>query len=194
MSNDYIRDSHKRKRKHGGNKPGNPAMMSGALPSPAIEEEEECADPMDDGVVRKKVKKEHKRRKVVEQISEVATKGGEVKPVVNGVGKKAGAKTDGHGEVPEDDEKVAKRARKEKKAKLRAEKDAQVAQEVEAGAEEEVNGQLKEVAVENGVADVDGEEEFADFGGGDEEEQVNGKEGAREEPADQTNGHDAEGR
>ncbi|KAK4556629.1 ATP-dependent RNA helicase [Recurvomyces mirabilis] len=183
MSNDYIRDSHKRKRKHGGSKPGNPAMMSGALPSPGMEEVEERTDPMEDEVARKKVKKEHKKRKVAERADEVATKGGEVQPVANGVSE-AEASTNGDAGV--DDEKAAKKARKEKKAKLRAEKEAREAQQTEGGAEEQLNGHLKEIATENGVADVEGED-FADFGGDDE---VDGEE--VEENADQTNGYNAE--
>ena len=51
MSTDYdfIRDSiGKRKRKHG--KPHNPAFMSGALPSPGMEED----DPMEEEVAARK--------------------------------------------------------------------------------------------------------------------------------------------
>ncbi|KAK5714232.1 ATP-dependent RNA helicase [Elasticomyces elasticus] len=171
MSDDYIRDaSQKRKRKQA-NKPANPALMSGALPSPVVEE----ADPMDEEArARKKVKKEHKKRKHEDQPNGVTvTKTPAVPEVVkeepakkkqkkqkqaaqsNGVESEAVAKTpEVNGAEVEEDAKAAPEADPEVRAakKARREKKRQEKRDAAAGV-----APAKEEAEEPVVADAEEE-------------------------------------
>ena len=116
MSNDYdyIRAAGKRKRKHSSNKPSHPALMSGALPSPTAEEAEEVED---DAQARKKVKKEHKKRKHVGQLDGAADAVKSV-PAANG---DATQKLVVNGDASVEDEvKARKKAKKELKKQKNA--------------------------------------------------------------------------
>lgn len=151
MSQDFVSDSNKRKRKHGGHKMQNgrshPALMSGGLPIPEANEEVKA---------RKKPKKEHKRprNEVSADAAEVlSTQDEHVAATVPEI-------ADG-----EDDVRVQKKAKKERKRQKLAEAEraqelVEQAREESAGAEEEVNEDLRKAAPQ-ADADVDDEEEEA---------------------------------
>ena len=200
--NDFIRDSSNRKRKFSSNKPANPALMSGGLPSPAMEHD----DPIEKAA--KKAKKEHKKRK---HDSEGAVNGDAVKqkkvkvaaaPVVEA--------EDDNDSAPEEQpsKKKSKKERKEEKRRLKEQQKAEEvpaeeAHEEEVEAEEQVNQELKEAAAEADADDVeekdDEEEEFAEFESEDAElRATNGAESEVEDEDDQEedlpkeNGHTGE--
>jgi ATP-dependent RNA helicase DDX18/HAS1 len=154
MSNDYIVDaSQKRKRKHGHNKPGNPAMMSGALPSPDVEVEDmDIETEANEAQLRKKSKKEHKKRKNAD-VEEAATVE-ENEPENEAQPKPKKSKQ----------EKEERRAKKEQKRRER---------EREAAADETVGDD--DAAVEEGEEGEEGvaaEEDFAGFASEDEAEEA----------------------
>ncbi|CAK1357569.1 unnamed protein product [Cercospora beticola] len=173
---DYIRESTRRKRKHS-HKPGNSALMSGGLPSPAMERE----DPIENGAKSaKKSKKEHKKRK---HESDGTVNGDAVREKKRKVTPPVDADDDS---APKEQpsKKKSKQERKEEKRRLKALAKAEQAPVEEAHAEEveaeeQVNQELKDAAAEAGAADVENEDDFAEFGS-DEEQQL------------QTNGHDAD--
>ncbi|TKA30706.1 ATP-dependent RNA helicase HAS1 [Salinomyces thailandicus] len=179
MSNDYdyIRAASKRKRKHSANRPSNPAIMSGALPSPDAEGPEDVEE---DSQLRKKTKKEHKKRKHAE------TRGESV-PEANSKAPRKPTAVDGEG-AAEDDAAARKRAKKEVRrqkslaaksgpdaateaaeAEQTAQKEdaddseAQQEHEAAAGAEEQVNEELRQAAERSNVARVEGEDGNAEI-------------------------------
>ncbi|KAF2170276.1 hypothetical protein M409DRAFT_64594 [Zasmidium cellare ATCC 36951] len=163
MSYDYIRDSQKRKRSHGSKKPYNPAMMSGALPSPEAEPE----DVEEEAQSRKKVKKEHKKKRKSSEGVNGDVKNGE--DSVSAPPVKSPKQPVANGEPSQDGGPSKKKAKKEKKEKKEKKKqksqaeelDAQVEHDEETGAEEQVNKELKEAAAEADAAEV--EDDFAGF-------------------------------
>ncbi|KAK1012469.1 ATP-dependent RNA helicase [Friedmanniomyces endolithicus] len=169
MSYDYIRDaSHKRKRNHGGNKNGHPALMSGALPSPATE----MLDPIDEEVqAKKKAKKEHKKRKHENEVpGDVAEEIPDV-PVVNGVHAEEAAVDKEVEDAALNERRAAKKARREQKRQLKREAAPEAAPEAvpvldsnpkEADPEEEVEEELQQTTADTDARAVDGD--FADFG------------------------------
>ncbi|PPJ51417.1 hypothetical protein CBER1_09348 [Cercospora berteroae] len=173
---DYIRESTRRKRKHV-NKSGNPALMSGGLPSPAMERE----DPIENGAKSaKKSKKEHKKRK---HESDDAVIGDAVREKKRKVTPPVDADDDS---APEEQpsKKKSKQERKEEKRRLKALAKAEQAPVEEAHAEEveaeeQVNQELKDAAPEAGADDVENEDDFAEFGSDDEQQP-------------RKNGHDAD--
>ncbi|EGP92601.1 ATP-dependent RNA helicase HAS1 [Zymoseptoria tritici IPO323] len=139
MSYDYIVNSQKRKRKHGSQKPGNPALMSGALPSPEAEvevEENPEAEVDTEAQLRKKAKKEHKKKR---KSSEADL--GTAESAVN--------------EEQEEDQSKVKKSKKEKKDKKERKEKKQSA------AEAQVEQELQEAAE---VPDEEGDEDFTGFG------------------------------
>lgn len=166
MSNDYIVDnSQKRKRKHSNQKPGNPAMMSGALPPPEAEVDVDME--ANEAQLRKKAKKEHKKRKTSEVAAEVEHVAEEDEQPKSKKSKQ---------------EKEERRARKEQKRREKAQA-AAASEEVDADAQ--VSQELEEAAVAGGEDDEDEaavEENFAGFGSDDEEENAD-EDDADEEPA-----------
>ncbi|TKA76922.1 ATP-dependent RNA helicase HAS1 [Friedmanniomyces simplex] len=204
MSYDYIRDaSHKRKRKQGGNKQGHPALMSGALPSPATEE----PDPIEeDAQARKKVKKEHKKRKHEGQSNGIPTEGVADAPPVNGAEAPEAevirnATAQAEATVSEDvaaqsDRRAAKKARREQKRQIKREAAVEAAPIEEslpetADAEEEVNEDLKQTATETNAATV--EDESAELGPDEEAEEAgNGTEAEAAAPTTNGESHEAD--
>lgn len=165
MSRELVYDSQKRKRKHGGNKSADYAMMSGALPSPHAEAENPIEE---EAQASKKAKKENKKkRKSVdgEEVDAAATK-----------------QSNGDKEIESVEEQPKKRSKKEKKDGKERKVKAASAKEATNGehaedvdAEKQVNEELKKVAAEaNATADDD---DFEDF---DEEEQEDDAEGSDE--------------
>ncbi|KAF2211708.1 hypothetical protein CERZMDRAFT_22744, partial [Cercospora zeae-maydis SCOH1-5] len=160
---DYIRETTRHKRHHAEN-PGNPALMSGGLPSPAMDRE----DPIVNGAkAAKKSKKEHKKRK---HEGHEAVNGGAVREKKRKVTPPADADDDS---APEEQpsKKKSKKERKEEKRRLKeqAKSEQTPAEEVhteEVEAEAQVNQELKDAAAEAGAADVEDEDEFAEFGSG----------------------------
>ncbi|KAM3425342.1 ATP-dependent RNA helicase HAS1 [Cercospora zeina] len=158
---DYIRESTWRKR-HRADKPGNPALMSGGLPSPAMERE----DPIENGAkAAKKSKKEHKKRKHESDGS------------VNGIAarekkRKVTPPADDDDSAPEEQpsKKKSKKERKEERRRLKEHAKAEEAHVQEVEAEEQVNQELKDAAAEAGAANVEDEEDFAEFGSDDEQQ------------------------
>ncbi|KAK3117770.1 ATP-dependent RNA helicase [Teratosphaeriaceae sp. CCFEE 6253] len=142
MSYDYIREaSHKRKRKQGGSKQGHPALMSGGLPSPAVEE----ADPIDDEAkARKKAKKEHKKRMHDDGISgAVAVEAADV-VATNGA---SAQKTATNDDAADTGRRAAKKTKKEKRKHEQQSEDSKPAQGP-------TRSLVQEVAAE-GVVNVD---------------------------------------
>ena len=187
MSQDYdfIKNASKRKRKQSFNKKHNPALMSGALPSPEAEAEEEMDNEIQS---RKKAKKEHKKRKASDSIDDTGAETSEVakpskQPKVNGETPDA---------ANEPERKKSKKEKKEAKRQKEQAKDASAkeAHEEEAGAEEQVNKELKEAAAQAEV-EVDGEDDFAGFGSeeNDEKEEVEADDGA-EDAGEEAEGED----
>ncbi|KXT12396.1 hypothetical protein AC579_1716 [Pseudocercospora musae] len=185
MSTDYdfISDSvGKRKRKHG--KPHNPALMSGALPSPGMEED----DPMEEEVAaRKQVKKEHRKRKYEESAT-------------NGVkheekeAKSESARGNDEDDAPEE-QPAKKKSRKERQEEKRKQKEqekvdprAEAAQTTEEAhaigneAADQVNKELKEAAAE-------AEDDFANFD--EEKEEDDAEKEDSEEKSDSDDEEDA---
>ncbi|TKA72529.1 hypothetical protein B0A55_06420, partial [Friedmanniomyces simplex] len=205
MSYDYIRDaSHKRKRKHGGNKQGHPALMSGALPSPATEE----PDPIEEDVqAREKVKKEHKKRKHEVQSNGIATEGVADAPAVNGA-EAPEAEVNGNATAQaeeatvseeiaaQSDRRAAKKARREQKRQIKREAAVEAAPIEEslpetADAEEEVNEDLKQTATETNASAV--EDGLAELGPDEEAgEAVDGTEVEAAAPTTNGEGHEAD--
>lgn len=187
MSQDYdfIKNASKRKRKQSFNKKHNPALMSGALPSPEAEAEEEMDNEIQS---RKKAKKEHKKRKASDSIDDTGAETSEVA--------KPSKQAKVNGETPdaanEPERKKSKKEKKEAKRQKEQAKDAssKEAHEEEAGAEEQVNKELKEAAAQAEVG-VDGEDDFAGFGSeeDDDEEEAEANRGAEdaEEEAEEEN-------
>ena len=175
MSNeyDYIRNSHKRKRDHASNHASPPALMSGALPSPQQEREQDAMEEEEEMKARKKAKKAKKAKK--EHKKEKRREGNDVngravkvpKSISNGESSTLPA-VNGDGDAEdEDEERARKKSKKERKRERRQKSaavgvEAQEDREEEAEAEELVNADLKDVAVEqtNGGAEVD---DFAGF-------------------------------
>ncbi|KAI5359549.1 Putative ATP-dependent RNA helicase DEAD-box, Helicase superfamily 1/2, ATP-binding protein [Septoria linicola] len=190
--NDYIRDSTRRKRKFSSGKSGNPALMSGGLPSPAMEHD----DPIENGAkAAKKAKKEHKKRKHESEDS-----------IVNGDAvKEKKLKRAPPTEAEDDDEsapeeqpskKKSKKERKEEKRRLKEQAMSEEATTVEArkeeiGAEEQVNQELKGAAAESAVADVEKEDDFAEFESDDEETPQTNGDGVHSEVEDEQEEEDA---
>ena len=164
MSHDYVVDSRKRKRKFGSNNPGNPAMMSGALPSP---DQEPDRDQIEDELkARKKAKKEHKKRKHSEQSHHNGHTEEESTPVVNGASATGAAINDVT--LNEDEahaqKKAKKQRRKEEKEKSGfADNGVREARRADVEAEEQVNVELKKAMPEHADSEA-AEEEFAGFG------------------------------
>jgi ATP-dependent RNA helicase DDX18/HAS1 len=142
MSRDYVIDSQKRKRKHGGNKPADYAMMSGALPSPSTEGD----DPIEEDVAaRKKAKKEEKKKRRESE-------------AVNG----DAAEANEEAEHPKKKSKKEKRDRKSKEA--REEDDAVQAHTEDMEVEGAMNKELKKAAAAaKGEAAEEDEDDFAGF-------------------------------
>ncbi|WPH01437.1 Hypothetical protein R9X50_00428300 [Acrodontium crateriforme] len=143
MAQDFVLDAQKRKRKHGSNKSGNPALMSGGLPSPprdapdATEESEKS---------RKKLKKEHKKKQQDEEVAASTAKTpSESKCISNGT-------------TEDQSERASKKAKKDKKDKKNSTKTSNDEAAVE---EEDASGESEAVVAEAGT---DVEDEFADFG------------------------------
>ncbi|KAK4503938.1 hypothetical protein PRZ48_004853 [Zasmidium cellare] len=191
MSYDYIRNSQKRKRNHGSKKPYNPAMMSGALPSPDAEPEEV----EEEAQSRKKVKKEHKKKRKSSDSANGEAHNDEDSVAAPAV--KSPKQSVANGEPSQSGEPSKKKAKKdkkdkkekkEKKQKVQAEdSDAQEEHDEEIGAEEQVNKELKEAAAEADAAE--NEDDFAEFGSEDEDdesevEEVDGKEDDGEQDED----------
>jgi ATP-dependent RNA helicase DDX18/HAS1 len=154
MSYDYIVNSQKRKRKHGSSKPANPALMSGALPSPEAEvevEAEENAEVETEAQLRKKAKKEHKKKR---RSADAEAAASEIAAV---------------SEVRDEDEpkpkksKKDKKEKKEKKEKKQSAVEAQLEEDDEVEAEDDFTGFGSE-----------GEQEEREEGGEDAEEEVDG--------------------
>jgi ATP-dependent RNA helicase DDX18/HAS1 len=147
MSRDYVIDSQKRKRKHGGNKSADYAMMSGALPSPSTDVE----DPIEEDVAaRKKVKKDDKKkRREIEAVNGDAT-----------IGKVA--EVNGDAEHPKE---KSKKEKKERKSIEAAEEDGAVISHAEdMEVEGAMNKELKKAAaIAKGKAAEDDEDDFAGF-------------------------------
>lgn len=168
MSYDYIRDSQKRKRKHGPQKPYNPALMSGGLPSPDAEPEEV----EDEAQSRKKAKKEHKKKRKSSEAPNGESQMSET-PVLAVKSPKQSVASD----APslEDGEPRKKKAKKDKKEKKQKAEDSSVQKQrdEEIDAEEQVNKELKEAAAEADAGEPNAgaaEDDFAGFGSEDEEE------------------------
>lgn len=166
IEHDFIRDiRNPRKRKFLLSRPQKfKALMSGALPSPEQEKMDELAEQQ----VRKKMKKEHKKRKH----DEAAGPNGDVKtnddlavkPVVNG------------DTVDEDEERARKKAKKERRKEKKrlaelAEADAipPSSRTLEADAKEQVNEGLKEAVKDQATGGAEVEDDFAGFGSADED-------------------------
>ncbi|SMR41669.1 unnamed protein product [Zymoseptoria tritici ST99CH_1A5] len=165
MSYDYIVNSQKRKRKHGSQKPGNPALMSGALPSPEAEvevEENPEAEVDTEAQLRKKAKKEHKKKR---KSSEADL--GTPESAVN--------------EEQEEDQSKVKKSKKEKKDKKERKEKKQSA------AEAQVEQELQEAAE---VPDEEGDEDFTGFGSEDEEAGADGNQKPDDESDERDNGPD----
>ncbi|KAK0939268.1 ATP-dependent RNA helicase [Friedmanniomyces endolithicus] len=173
MSYDYIRDaSHKRKRNHGANKTGHPALMSGALPSPATE----VPDPIDEEMqAKKKAKKEHKKRKHESEVPVIVVDQAVDARVVNGVHAEEAAIDKDNEDAALSERRAAKKARREQKRQMKREAAPEIApaaapepvpeqqsQPKEADPEEEVEGELQHTTADTDAAAVDGD--FADFG------------------------------
>lgn len=156
MSNDYIVDaSQKRKRKHSNQKPGNPAMMSGALPPPEAEVDADVDEVANEAQLRKKAKKDHKKRKT----SEVAA--AEEEHVVEDEEQPKSKRSK--------QEKEERKARKEQKRREKEQAIAAASEEVDADAQ--VSQELEEAAVVGEEEDGDEvEENFAGFGSEDDGE------------------------
>ncbi|KAK5164803.1 ATP-dependent RNA helicase [Saxophila tyrrhenica] len=198
MSEDYdfIRPIPHWKRKYLSKKPGFPAMMSGALPTPEMERKERQQEEIEK---KKLAKKENKKRKRSREdaedgaVKEPKAAAKEDAPMANAV--------DGDGAKGGEDERAMKKARKEhkrekkQKAALEAQK-AEEAREKDFKAEAEVNEDLKEAAPEqvNGVDhDHDAEDAFEGFDEEDEDGSVASGQavpGAQQSPP-ATNGEDA---
>jgi ATP-dependent RNA helicase DDX18/HAS1 len=147
MSRDYVIDSQKRKRKHGGNKPADYAMMSGALPSPSTEVE----DPIEEDVAaRKKAKKEDKKKRRERE----AVNGDDV----------TGEAAEANGDT-EQPKKKSKKEKKERKSMEATEEDGAVlahAEDMEI--EGAMNKELKKAAAAaKGKAPEEDEDDFAGF-------------------------------
>lgn len=196
MTYDYIRDSsQKRKRQHSSQRPGNPAYMSGALPSPDAEDDEVEVELQS----RKKAKKEHKKRKNTEVTDGhvLEDKLATARPATN---PRESPTTSGA--AAEEEEPARKKSKKERKAEKKlarelSENGANDAREADVGAENQVNKELEEAAAEADDAEV--EDDFTNFDevGGDEDlvAQEDEKETAAEEvskPERQLNGSQAE--
>ena len=164
MSHDYVIDSRKRKRKFGSNRPGNPAMMSGALPSP---DQEPDRDQIEDELnARKKAKKEHKKRKHSEQSHHNGHTEEESTPVVNGASATSAVINDvtSNEDEAHAQKKAKKQRRKEEKEKSRfADNGVREARRADVEAEEQVNVELMKAVPEHADSEA-AEEEFAGFG------------------------------
>lgn len=188
--NDFIRDSTKRKRPNSNNRPSNPALMSGGLPSPAMEHKGR----VEDGTKSvKKSKTEQKKRK---HESEGPVNGDAVKQKKAKVVAAPVVKGEDDDSAPEEQssQKKSKKLRKEEKKRLKeqlkAEKGtAEGAHEGEA--EDQVNQELKGAATDAGAhaeeESGDGnEEESAQFESDDVDQTVeNGVEPEGEDEEDQ---------
>lgn len=179
MSYDYIRnESQKRKRSHGSKKPFNPALMSGALPSPDAEPEVD-----EEALSRKKAKKEHKKkRKSSEAVSgevqanEDSASAPAVKPLKQPLTIDEPSKDGEPSKKKSKKDKKDKKDKKEKKQKAEAEaSDAQGKHVEEVSAEQQVNKELKEAAAEADAEEHD--DDFTGFGSEDE----NNEEGEEED-------------
>ncbi|KAK3115659.1 ATP-dependent RNA helicase [Teratosphaeriaceae sp. CCFEE 6253] len=160
MSYDYIREvSHKRKRRQGGSKQGHPALMSGGLPSPAVEE----ADPIDDEAkARKKAKKEHKKRKHDDGISGAAAIEAADVVVANGA---SAQKTATNGDAADAGRKAAKKAKKEKRNQEQQSGDSKPAQGPRSQGQEVAAEGVVNVDLPRAAAETDAEAADDDFEG-----------------------------
>lgn len=157
MSRDYVIDaSQKRKRKHGGNKPADYAMMSGALPTPQEEAQEAEAQ------TKKKAKKDGKKRKSLDASEESGA-------VKSGAAAEEAKQLNGDAERPQKKLKNEKRKEgKEGKEDLSTNSNgsARSAHAEDMEVEEQVNEELKEAA----AAAEGANEEEDDFAGFEDEE------------------------
>lgn len=157
-------------------------MMSGALPSPDMEEDdpvEELAKP------QKKAKKEHKKRKH----AETAVTNGSTAPEesANGAGQNVAGEDSDAAPEEQPSKKKSKKERKEEKRRLKEQSRGESSQEAYTkidGAEEQVNEELRKAAAEAGAEDVDeGDDDFTGF---DEDgDEVQSQDGDGEEEVDE---------
>lgn len=174
-SDDFIREASQKKlnylnkRQKNKKRPVYPALMSGGLPLP--ESEETMA-----AQIQKKRKedvksKEDKKKRKLED--DAAPTVSAAAPAVNG---------DSAASEPAS-KKSKKEHKKEKKQKSKAVAEAaQEQHDEEVDAEEQVNGELQAVAAETAAADVEAEDDFAEFESGDEEAEAEAE--AEDEDAD----------
>ena len=158
MSYDYdrfVRPARKKSSKWANRKPFFAAMMSGALPSPEMEEKS----------ARKRARKEEKKRKREERSA------------ADGEAANGDAAVEVNAGEAGDEERLRKKAKKEKRrAKAIDAETANRQEEVET--EQQVNGDLRGAAVQHpdAAAAAAVEDEFEDFGSEDETAAVNGAE------------------
>ena len=179
MSHDYIVNSHKRKRKHEFNKGGNPALMSGALPSPETEPEVETEELDEDELkARKKARRRERKRLEAANLSE---EHGEVPSAAK---QSNGVVTNGADDVNGGTER-----KKSKKKKRKPEDgEARESQGKKVDAEEQVNKEVKHIARHTEAAVA--EDEFAGFEPDDDDKENDAV--AAQEPAVEETGADAQ--
>lgn len=184
-NDDFIREASQAtlhylsKRQKNKKRPVYPALMSGGLPSP------DQQDTMTAHTQKKRkddVKKKEDKKK--RKLEDDAVNGDVATPT-------AAAAVNGDSEPAEPAPKKSKKEhKKEKKQKREAvAEDAEEAHEEEVDAEEQLNGELKDVAEKTDAADVEEEDDFEAFESGDEEANdaaEDGEENGDEEP--KTNG------
>ena len=168
---DFIRPSRKLiSSKWASRTPHNPALMSGALPSPEQEREME----REEKNARKQANMEEKKRKREQEQMEERQAGDDARIVVNG-DTVATAKVNGDA-TAHDEEPARKKVKKERKRKRQAEETvhsrAEKSQDI-VGAEEQVNDELKDAAVEQPNGAEMNDDDFEGFGSEDDGRDMN---------------------